>query len=174
MDFLIDQEPPSLEQIEAERTVIERRMKRIRLRDNFITFTLIILTSCAIGFTVYWSTRNIRYAAIAASVFPVLGTVLAMAGLISAVGFRSAARQMIELKHRLVGLQPISAANRSTIEELGGKYPQVEAYLDKVVWLGRDLVNGELAIFWEWDASTKAKRERGRDFVDKASKSVNQ
>lgn len=172
MEFQIDQEPPALDAIEAARAVIEREMKRIRLRDNLITFVLIILTSIAIGFTVFWSTREIQYAVIAASVFPVVGGILGWAGLISAVGFRSAARQMIELKHGLVALQPISAANQATIDELGGKYPEVSGYVDKVVWIGRDLVNGELAIFSEWDASTKAKREKRRDFVEKARDSV--
>ncbi|MGH8248545.1 MAG: hypothetical protein ACREUU_19170 [Gammaproteobacteria bacterium] len=172
MEFHIDKPPPPLDEIDAEKIAIGRQMTHIRVRDNVITFVLIILTSVAIGFSVYWSTRSIQYAAIAASVFPILGAVLAVTGLISAVGFRSAARQMIELRHRLVALQPISEANRATIEELSGKYGEVASYLDKVIWVGRDLVNGELAIFWEWDASTKAKRERRRDFVDKARTSI--
>lgn len=172
MEFHIDKPPPSLDEIDTERTAIEAQMKHIRLRDNVITFALIILTSLAIGFSVFWSTRSITYAAIAGSVFPIAGAILAMTGLISAVGFRSAVRQMIELRHRLVALQPVSDANRATIEELSGKYSEVAGYLDKVIWVGRDLVNGELAIFWEWDASTRAKRERGRNFVEKASKSI--
>jgi hypothetical protein len=76
--------------------------------------------------------------------------------------------QMIELNHELIALVPISGDNRDEVQKLVKKYPKVQAYVAQVEAVPRELVNGELALFWEWDATTSAKHERGRDYVEKA------
>lgn len=44
--------------------------------------------------------------------------------------------------------------------------------MNKVRELGRDIVNGELAMFWEWDTSTQAKAAKARGYVNQAKRSI--
>ena len=92
--------------------------------------------------------------------------------MITAVGFRSAVLRMGELNYNLVALNPISNDSYSDVKKLAEKYKQVEAYLNKVKELDREVVNGELAMFWEWDASTEAKTARTRAMLGKAKDEV--
>jgi hypothetical protein len=48
----------------------------------------------------------------------------------------------------------------------------VESYCKKAEQLDREMVNGELAMFWDCDASTLAKQDKRKDFVDRARDSV--
>ena len=143
-------------------------MKRIRAHDTVITFVLILVTSAVVSAVVYWVTGNVKYAAISASFFPIIGVLLSMTGLITVAGFRSAVLRMGELNYDLIALNPISKDSQSDIEKLSKKYKQVESYLKKVQELDRELVNGELAMFWEWDASTEAKTARKRAMLEEA------
>ena len=168
MKFDIDSMPPGVDEIDNERKQISSEMKRIRLHDTVITFVLILVTSAGVCAVVYWVTGNVKYAAIAASVFPVIGVLLGLTGLITVAGFRSAVARMGELNYDLVALNPISRDSQGDIEKLVRKYKQVDAYVNKVKEKGRDIVNGELAMFWEWDASTEAKTARKRAMLRKA------
>ncbi len=171
MEFTIEREPPTSEEILAEQQRLNELTRRIRTRDTVITFILILITSAVFAMVVYWSTDNIKYAAVAFSVFPTIGVVLGMAGLITAVGFRSNAMQVIELKNSLVALMPVGSDNEDSIRDLCRKYPQVEVYRRRVENMGRALVNGELAMFWEWDASTGAKQAKQRAYLNDAGNS---
>lgn len=166
MDFTIDKAPPTDNEIAKEREFISGEVKRIKTRDTVISFIIILISSIAISFIVYWLMNSVKYAAIAAIIFPVLGIVLSISGITSATGFRSATLQLIELNNSLVALTPVSK-NNDDISDLSTKYKEIDAYRKKVEGLGRDFVNGELAMFWEWDASTAAKTARARNFVDK-------
>lgn len=172
MNFFIDEIPPDVDAIKEERNQLSAKLKSIRIHDTIITFILIIITSAALGAAVYWGTGNFKYAAIAASVFPIIGVILSFTGLITAVGFRSAVLRMGELNYNLVALNPISNDSYSDVKKLAEKYKQVEAYLNKVKELDREVVNGELAMFWEWDASTEAKTARTRAMLGKAKDEV--
>ena len=172
MNFAIDTDPPTEEEIATEREQLRADLRRTRLRDNAISFLLIIITSALVSATVYWFSNSIRYAAIAATVFPVIGVVLTVLGIITPTGFRSAARHMIELNHQLVALNPVAVDGNEEIEKLRHKYHEVAAYLTKVQERERDLVTGELAMFWEWDATTLAKQEKKSDFIERAKHSL--
>jgi hypothetical protein len=168
MKFNIDEAPPQPEEMDRERTRIRAEMKRLKRRDMIVTFAVILLFSAMASAAVYWGTDNVSYAAITGAVFPLVGAVLALSGIVSAAGFRSVALRMIELNHELIALVPISGDNREEVQKLVRKYPKVQGYVAQVEAIPRELVNGELALFWEWDATTSAKHERGRDFVEKA------
>ena len=168
MNFIIDGTPPDTGAIMDERKQISAEMKRIRLHDTVITFVLILIMSAVISIAVYWTTENIKLAAISASIFPVIGIILSLTGLITVAGFRSAVLRMGELNYDLVALNPVSDESNDDIETLVKKYRQVENYVSSVRELGRDIVNGELAMFWEWDASTEAKTARKRAMLEKA------
>lgn len=170
MDFTINQKPPTSEEILAEQQRLNNETRRIKTRDTLITFSLILLTSAIVALAVYWSTSSIKYAAIAFSIFPVLGTVMGIAGLITVVGFRSNAMRVIELKNELVALLPVDSGNEDSIRELCRKYPQVENYRRQVEGMGRAMVNGELAMFWGWDASTGAKQAKQRAYFNDSDK----
>lgn len=166
MEFTIDRKPPTSEAILAEQQRLNNAARRIKTRDTLITFVLILLTSGMVAMAVYWSTASLKYAAIAFSIFPVIGVVMGLAGLITVIGFRSNAMQVIELKNNLIALLPVDSGNEDSIRELCRKYPQVENYRRHVETMGRALVNGELAMFWEWDASTGAKSAKQRAYFN--------
>lgn len=168
MNFAIDGVPPDADTIKEEKTQIAAEVKRIRRHDTVITFILILMMSTVLSAAVYWATDNVKYAAIAASILPAIGVVMGITGLITVAGFRSAVIRMGELNYNLVALNPISSDSYSDIEKLAKKYKQVDAYLGRVKELGRDVVNGELAMFWEWDASTEAKTARKRAMLETA------
>jgi Zn-dependent protease with chaperone function len=168
MNFDIDKAPPVEEELGEERRRIEEQIKTIKNRDTLITFLLILVTSIAIALVVYWSTGNTRYAAIAFSIFPIIGVVMSLAGLITVVGFRSNALRMIELRNDLIALNPVSEESLADVRKLGAKYAQVDIYRRKVADTGRSLVNGELAMFWAWDASTQAKTAKQRAYLESA------
>lgn len=172
MNFAIDQDPPTEEEIATEREQLRSALRTTRMRDNAISFLLIIITSALISATVFWFTSSIRYAAISATVFPIIGVVLTVMGIITPTGFRSAARYMIELNHSMVALNPVSIDGNEEIEKLRNKYNEVSTYLSKVQERGRDLVTGELAMFWEWDATTLAKQEKKSDYFERARQSI--
>lgn len=71
-----------------------------------------------------------------------------------------------------MALKPISKSDNDVILELSKKYNIVESYRKNIEELSRECVTGELAMFWEWDTSTKAKMGKAKDFVDRASQSV--
>jgi len=169
MKFNIDEAPPPPEEMDQERTRIRAEMKRLKRRDMIVTFIAILLFSAGAGAAVYWGTSNASYAAITAAVFPLVGAVLSLTGLVTAAGFRSQALRMIELNHELIALVAVTGDNRGEIQKLAKKYPKVQSYVNQVEAIPRELVNGELALFWEWDATTSAKQERGREYVEKAS-----
>lgn len=172
MNFTIEQTPPVAEALQADRGRIEQQIRSITQQDTLITFVLILLTSTAFGFAVFWSTDSIKYAAIAFSVFPVIGVIAALTGLIATVGFRSNALRMIELKNELIALNPVSDDSIGDIRRLSEKYVQVDIYRRKVEDQQRALVNGELAMFWEWDATTQARTAKQRAYLESARDSV--
>jgi hypothetical protein len=168
MKFHIDEVPPAPEEMDRERSRLRAEMDHLKRRDMVITFVVVLVFSGVASAGVYWGTDNLSYAAITGAVFPLIGAVLALSGVVSAAGFRSAAQQMIELNHELIALVPISEDNRDEVQKLCRKYPKVQAYVTQVEAIPREVVNGELALFWEWDATTSAKGDRGRAFVEKA------
>jgi hypothetical protein len=168
MKFQIDEAPPPPEEMERERTHIRAEMKRLKRRDMIVTFIVILMFSAGASLAVYWGTNNMSWAAITGAVFPLIGAVLSLTGVVTAAGFRSQALRLIELNHELIALIPISGDNREEVQKLCKKYPKVHAYVAQVEAVPRELVNGELAMFWEWDATTSAKGDRGRAFVEKA------
>ncbi len=172
MNFALDSTPPSQDMLEAEKKAIGVQIRQISNRDTLITFILIIISSLMLGFIVYWSTGNIGYAGLAASVFPVLGLVLTLAGITKGAGFRSAALRLTDLKNELISLNPVSGDSIEDVETLGSKYSMIKSYQSQVEQIGRLPVNAELAIYWEFDASTLAKTARGRNFLDRARESV--
>lgn len=172
MNFAIDNPPPSQDMLEAEKKAIGMQIRKISNRDTLITFILIILTSLVIGFIVYWSTGNIGYAGLAAAVFPILGLILTLAGITKGAGFRSAALRLTDLKNELISLNPVSDDSMDDIETLSSKYSMIKTYQSQIEQIGRHPVNGELAMYWGFDASTLAKTARGRQFLDRARESV--
>ena len=172
MNFTIDQTPPEEAVLSEEREHIAAQIRRIQQRDTIITFLLILTTSIAASLAVYWSTDNIKYAAIAFSVFPVIGVIMSLAGLITTVGFRSNAMRMIELRNEMIALNPVSEDSCGDVNKLSDRYAQVDIYRRKVADLDRPVVNGELAMFWEWDASTQAKTAKQRAYLESARESA--
>ena len=172
MEFTIDKMPPTEDEIVREREYINKEIKRITTKDNIITSILIIASSIILSFIVYWSTNNIKYAALATIIFPVIGTLLSIFGVITVTGFRSFASTLIDLNHELVAVKQISKSDNDVILELSKKYNIVESYRKKVEELSREPVIGELAMFWEWDTNTKAKVEKAKDFIDRSRQSV--
>ncbi len=164
MEFEMNRQPPSAENIAKEREHLSREIKHIKVVDTIISFVLIILSSVVISFVVYTSTDSIKYAAISATFFPMLATILSLFGITSIHGFRSAEMKLIELNNSIIALSPVLKTNKD-IARLRRKYTNIDAYNKKVEEMGRELVNGELAMFWAWDASTAAKM-MATDFLD--------
>lgn len=172
MNFALENTPPSHNMLESERSKVSAQIRLIAGRDTLITFILIILTSLVTGLIVFWSTGNIGYAGFSAAIFPILGLLLTLTGITRGAGFRSAALRLTDLKNDLIALSPVSADSMEDIEELCKKYPMVDTYQHQVKTSGRPPVNGELAMFWGFDASTQAKTARGRAYLDRARESV--
>ncbi len=124
------------------------------------------------GAAVYWTTGNYYYAGGATAIFPALGTVLSVLGITKSAGFRSAAIKIADLKNELASLNPVSQHDMNDVEKLCRTHNCVAKYQDKVKNLGRSAVNGELAMYWEFDTSTMAKTAKGRDYLEKAKESV--
>ena len=171
MEFRIDLPPPLLDDIVRERDLLRAKIRHIRNRDLLVTSVLILLASIIIALAVYWLTDSLKYAAISAVIYPSLSVVLNVLGITTNTGFRSAALQMIELNNNLIALKSISEDN-TDIKNLCTKYKEIAVYADKVKEMGRDFINGELAMFWEWDSSTGAKTARARSYVNRAKKSI--
>lgn len=155
--------PPGAQEIATERARVSSTMRRVRMQDNLITAIIILLVSALAGAAVFWTTRDLRYAGMAAAVFPLIGAGLSVFGLITAAGFRSAAKRMIELNHELIALTPISENSRDDVTSLSTKYAPVARYVARVQESGRDLTHGELATFWELDSSTEGRHMKGWD-----------
>lgn len=158
--------PPSAGEIAGERTRVSAEMRRVRLQDNLITTFIILSVSLLVGLAVYWTTRNLRYAGMAAAVFPLIGACLSVFGIITAAGFRSTAKQMIEFDHRLVALNDISESSGGDVERLCAKYPPVARYVARVRESGREIINRELATFWELDSGTAGRHMKGWETRD--------
>lgn len=172
MEFHIEQPPPGPDEISWERAAIAVQIADTRRRDLIITMLLIIGSALIAGLVVYWTRHSFRDAAIAAAAFPALGVLLMKTGLISTAGFRSAALKLIQLNHALVALNFISEDSKDDIAVLEEKYPHVRTYCALVKGQGRELVNAELALFWELDAGTLGNMERRRDFVERAGETM--
>jgi hypothetical protein len=171
MEFRIDHPPPRSDDIAREREKITSKIKDIRGRDLILTSILVLTTSAIVAAVVFWLTDNLKYAAIAAAIYPIASVVLNVLGITTNIGFRSAALQLVELNNQLIALKPISEENPD-VGTLSGKYREIAAYVDQVKALGRDFVNGELAMFWGWDSSTAAKTAKARSYVNRARKSI--
>lgn len=172
MNFALENTPPSQDMLASEKELISAQIRRISSRDTIITFILIIISSAVTGLIVYWSTGSVSYAGISAAVFPVLGTLLTIAGITKVAGFRSAALRLTDLKNELISLNPVSADSMKDINSLASRYETIGAYQQQVKASGRPTVNAELAMYWDFDASTQAKTARGRDFLDRAREAV--
>ena len=172
MHFVIDNAPPSERELQAERDRLSSEISRISSRDTTITFILIIICSVGLGAIVYWSTDSVTYAGIASAVFSVLGIILSILGITKNAGFRSAAHKLTNLKNDLISVSPASSESQKDVVKLCAKYDIVSAYSNKLKEIERDMVNGELAMYWEYDTSTLAKTARGRAFLDKAKDTV--
>lgn len=172
MDFYINNEPPSAEVIAREREQLSQEIKHIKRIDTFISFVLIIISSIVVSFVVYSSMGSVKYAAISATIFPILATVLSLFGLTSIHGFRSSEMRLIGLNNSLIALSPVHKNNKD-IEELCNKYANVNAYRKKVGTINRELINAELAMFWEWDSSTEAKSARIRESLEQSDSQDN-
>ena len=159
MEFNLELPPPAESDIIREREVVSEELRKVHKRDLILTSILILVTSAIVALAVFWFTASITYA--------ILSVVLHYVGITGNTGFRSAALQMVELKNSLIALKPIPEDN-ADIQELSSKYTKIADYVDRVKELGRDFVNAELAMFWEWDTSTQAKTARARDYVHKA------
>ena len=171
MEFRLDQQPPPQDEIDREREQLNEKIGQIRHRDLIVTSVLILLVSISIALAVYWATNSLKYAAIAAVIYPVISVLLNVFGITTNIGFRSNALQLIELNNTLIALKPLAEDN-SDIQTLSSKYKEIAAYADKVQALGRGFINGELAMFWEYDSSTGAKTARARSYVNRARKSM--
>ena len=167
MEFNLDLPPPEESEIIKEREAISGKHRKVHNRDLIVTSILILFTSAIVALAVFWFTGSMKYAAISSAVYPVLSVVLHWVGITGSTGFRSAALKMVELNNSLIGLKPIPADN-TDIQELSSKYGKIHDYAAKVNALGREFVNAELAMFWEWDTSTQAKTAKARDYVHKA------
>ncbi len=173
MNFNIDKTPPSADEIASEQVAIKKELQEIRRRDTIISSLIILIVSIALSVIVYLYTENVPYALITATVIPVAGSLMALGGLVSDAGFRSAAHCIITLNNRLFALEAIAKENFTDVEKLAERYEQVQGYIDHVATLsGRGLVNGELAMFWEWDATTMGKTSRAREYMENAKRAV--
>ena len=172
LEFSLEQTPPTVEMIEKERAKVRREMHGITKRDTIITFFLIILVSLLIGLIVYSATDNPMYAGISFAFLPLLAIILSFVGVTKAMGFRSAAIRLNDLKNDLIALNQVSEENFRDIERLCRQHRMVEAYQQAVIASGRSPINAELAMYWEFDSSTLAKTAKGRDFLEKARESV--
>ena len=170
MDFYIDAPPPTDDEIVRERDLLSEQIKGVKMKDMIVTAIIVIATSTVVAFAVYWLSDSVKYAAISASIYPLISVVLNLLGVTTNTGFRSATMQLIELNNNLINLKPVASDNPD-IEDLRSKYPEIASYVDKVREMNRDFVNGELASFWEYDAGTQAKTARARNWVNKARKS---
>lgn len=168
MNFNIEKPPPALQSLEQERNKLAGEIRRLTVRDTFITFIILIFSSIVLGLIVYWQTDDAGYAGISVAVFPVLGTVLCLMGVTKSTGFRSAANRINELHSELIGLSPVADAGMKDINTLGSRHKLINEYLKKVEQQDRLTVNAELAMYWEFDSSTMANTARGRDLVNKA------
>lgn len=171
MEFNLELPPPDESEIIREREAVTEKLRKVHQRDMIVTSVLVLVTSAIVALAVFWFSGSIKYAAIASAIYPILSVVLHLVGVTGNTGFRSAALQMIELNNSLIALKPIAGEN-ADIQELSSKYQKIADYVDKVKALGRDFVNAELAMFWEWDTSTQAKTARARDYVHKARESI--
>lgn len=169
MEFNLDLSPPEESEIIREREELSEKLRKVHNQDLIITSIIVLVTSAVVAFAVFWFTGRIKYAAMASAIYPILSVLLHWLGITGNTGFRSAALKMVELNNSLIALKPISADN-ADIKELSSKYEKVAGYADKVKESGRDFVNAELAMFWEWDTSTQAKTARARDYVNRAAK----
>lgn len=172
LDFSLEQTPPTVDMIEQERAEVLREMNSIIKRDTIITFFLIILVSVLIGLIVYSSTDNAMYAGMAVAFLPLLAIILSFVGITQAMGFRSAAIRLNDLKNDLIALNQVSDDNFRDIERLCRQHRMVDAYQQAVIASNRSPINAELAMYWEFDSSTLAKTAKGRDFLVKAKESV--
>ncbi|MGK0296811.1 MAG: hypothetical protein ACI9XC_000404 [Gammaproteobacteria bacterium] len=173
MIFNIDNTPPIDELLEKERIDLIDEIKRLTNRDTFITFLLILTSSSILGGIVFSYTESYQYAGISAAIFPILGTILSLAGITKNAGFRSAANKIGELKNELIGLNPVSEESFQDITTLCKRHKLVSGYQKLVAEQNRPPVNSELAMYWEFDTSTIAKTAKGREFLKKAKDSVN-
>jgi len=161
MNFDLKLNPPNADEIAGERVRVSAEMRRVRRQDNLVTAFIILSVSLLIGLAVYWTTRDLRYAGVAAAIFPLIGACLSVFGVITAAGFRSAAKRMIELDHQLIALSEISENSGGDVERLCAKYPPVARYVERVQKSQREITNGELATFWELDSSTEGRHMKG-------------
>ena len=169
MEFNLDKSPPDESEIIREREEFADKLRKVHNRDLIVTSIIVLVTSSVVAFAVFWVTGSIKYAAISSAIYPILSVVFHWVGITGNTGFRSAALKMAELNNSLIALKPITGDN-ADIQELSSRYEKVANYVDKVEMLGRDFVNAELAMFWEWDTSTQAKTARARDYVNRAAK----
>jgi len=172
VNFNIDSKPPSQDVIDLEFKSISAEIKHLTARDTLITFILITLTSLVAGSVVFWTTGNYYYAGGAVTFFPILGTSLSLMGVTKSAGFRSVDVKLSELKNSLAGLNSVSKHDIKDIEKLCSTHKVVDRYYTQLKEVGRTAVNGELAMFWEFDTSTMAKTAKGRDYLEKARESV--
>ena len=172
MKFSFDGAPPSEDEIARELERINARIRRIKRLDVMISMLVILATTIVACMAVYFTTNNVRMAAITATIFPVVGILLSLTGITSAAGFRSAARQLIELNHQMIELTPISENAEADVKKLAAKYLVVDDYWTRTTEIGRSLVNGELALFFGFDASTLGKMDKGKDYLTQAKRSI--
>lgn len=172
MNFNIEQAPPSADVLEKERAILAKEIGRLTSRDTLVTFLIIIFSSILLGLVVYWYTDSIKYAGISVSIFPILGTILSLLGVTKSTGFRSAANRLDELHSDVIELSPVLDKSMEDIKTLCTRHMLVFEYHEKVLEQNREPVNGELAMFWEFDSSTLANTARGRDLLNKAKDTV--
>ena len=172
MNFTIENKPPTSDMINNEKECIIDEISHIKKRDLLITAILIIASSILLGNIVYWSTDSYQYAGIAMAIFPVLGVIMSTIGITKSAGFRSAAIRMGELRNELIGFNSVSDDGNEDIQKLCKRHSLINNYHKAVEDSGRKLVNGELAMYWEFDTSTMAKTAKGRDYLKQAKESV--
>ncbi len=172
MNFNIEENPPEPDILEQERNVFNAGIKRLTTRDTLLTFVIIVCSSIVLGLIMYWYTDNIKFAGISVAIFPVLGTILSFMGVTKSIGFRSSANQIDELHNELIGVSEVSDKNKEDVNTLSTRHMLVYEYYEKIKQQGREAVNAELAMFWEFDSSTMANTARGRVLLDKAKDSV--
>lgn len=169
MEFNLDVSPPGESEIIREREELTDKLRKVHNQDLILTSIIVLVTSAVVAFAVFWFTGSMKYAAMASAIYPILSVLLHWVGITGNTGFRSAAQKMVELNNSLIALKPLSSDN-ADIQELTAKYEKVAEYADQVKKSGRDFVNAELAMFWEWDTSTQAKTARARDYVNRAAR----
>ena len=120
----------------------------------------------------FWQTDNLRYTGISIAMFPVIGTMLSLLGIIKPTGFRSVANKITEFQNELIELSPVQNSSRKDIDMLAKRHQLVNDYHEKVVALDRETTSVELAMFWEFDSSTMANTVKGRYLVNKAKERI--